>query len=125
MDSIVTEIMIDDGHKPGGQSHIPTTLVHQIKSFSKFLLVKDNLLQDLWLSRAYQYSKSYKGNAWGNYVSTSEVIDFDNGMIDIEEVYATNPQKAIALVATKALLFDKSRLPVEDISSQVDGNFII
>lgn len=119
----MSEVVIDDGHKPSGLSHIPTKLVYQTKSFSHFLSVKDNLLQDIWLSRAHEYSKLCKGNSWGEYVSTSEVVDWCNDIFDIEDLYATNPKKAIAIVTTKALLFDKSRLPVEDIISQVDGNY--
>jgi hypothetical protein len=122
--STVVEI-IDDGHKPG-KTDAPTQLIYQTKSFSNFVLVKDNVLNDLWLSRAYEYSKSTSSNAWGEYISTSEILNYDNiTTSELELLYKSHPQKAIALVATKALLFDRSRLPVDDIISQVDGRLTV
>lgn len=115
---------IDDGHRPG-ETDVPTQLLFQKKTPSHFLIINDNLLSETWLNRSYEYAKDLN-KPWGTYISTSEVLD---ETIDTELLWKTNPQKAIALIATKALLFDKSKklLPFDDIVSQVDGrlNFIV
>ena len=119
------EEVIDDGHRPG-KTDTPTRLLFQTKTFANFVIIKDNLLNDEWVSRAYQYSKTMSSNAWGEFVTTSELLHYENmSAEDIESLYKSNPQKAIAIVATKNLLFDRTRLPVDDIISQVDGRWNI
>lgn len=71
-------VEIDDGFKPG-KTDKPTLLaVNQAKQCRDFVCVFDDLLDDLWCDRAYEYSaRVHGGRPWGVYVSTSDLLDIE------------------------------------------------
>ena len=87
-------VEIDDGFKPG-KTDKPTLLaVNQAKQCRDFVCVFDDLLDDLWCDRAYEYSaRVHGGRPWGVYVSTSDLLDIEG--IRCEDIWeeAGSPQR--------------------------------
>ena len=109
---------IDDGHKPAIVKDVDTQLAFQTKHSSNFIEIKDNVLPQSWLERSYSYCKNSK--PWGNFALIFEysdhiyikinigayvtVVDIKDVTIDLESLWNVDPQKAISLVAARALL---------------------
>jgi hypothetical protein len=84
----------------------PTRLVmDDCKSSSKFLTIFDDLLPPKWCQRVYDYSLK-KGKPWGVYIPTDDVLD---ERIDPELLFQNDPERAIALIATRELIFNRGK----------------
>ena len=66
------------------------------KRRSKFLTIHDDLLSEEWREIAYNFACN-RGRPWGAYVTKSELL---SGMNCTKELFGSNPEKAIALMAS-------------------------
>lgn len=88
---------IDDGFKPG-KTDKPTLLaVNGQKRSEDFVSIFDDLLEEVWCDRVYQYSsKIHGGKPWGVYVLTRDLLDFDG--VKCEDIW----EKAVELSKSAA-----------------------
>eukprot|EP01041_Mallomonas_annulata_P005941 gene5941-11989_t len=93
----------EDGHRPGSTSTGTKMAIYENKSSIASVSVFDNLLPNGWCNYAYQYAVK-KNNPWGAYVTTEDVLNQD---IDANSLRDNNPERAIALIATRALFFNR------------------
>jgi hypothetical protein len=96
----------DDGHQPGSTS-IPTRIVEYVnKSSTNFFAIFDNLLESEWCNRCYRFALSTQ-RPWGVYITTTEALD---DALDSESLWSSGSAvKAIALHATRKLIFERGR----------------
>ena len=66
----------DDGHKPGKTSDSTKIAVHKDKNQSNFVCVFDDLMEEKWCDRIYEYSATFnESKPWGVYILTSDVVN--------------------------------------------------
>lgn len=87
------------------------------KHTSNFLLIFDNLLSNEWCDRIYEYAVALD-KPWGAYVTTAEVLD---GSIDVEAMWMSDPEKAMSLIVTRKLFFEKGRSLLEGDIGHIHG----
>ena len=64
IDSSLSHIEFDDGHKPGGTETQTMLAVHSQKESKGFVSIFDDLLDLVWRERVYMYSLTKK-KPWG------------------------------------------------------------
>lgn len=87
------------------------------KHTSNFLCIFDNLLSTVWCERIYDYALAIN-RPWGAYVTTLEVL---NGSVDADALWGIDPEKAISLVVTRKLFFEKGRAFLEGDIDNIHG----
>lgn len=87
------------------------------KASSQFLSVFDNLLPVEWCDRMYEYAVRLN-RPWGAYVPTAEALD---PALDIEALWAADPEKAMSFVVTRQLFFGKGRAFLEGDIANIHG----
>eukprot|EP01038_Epipyxis_sp_PR26KG_P009581 gene9581-12905_t len=105
---IITKLIdFDDGHHPGGCHNIQTKLaMHYNKNNnSDQILVVNDVLPDDWCTKCYDYAIE-KNKPWGVYVTTEDAL---NSFLSSDELWETNPEKALALIATRSLVFNAGK----------------
>lgn len=113
--------IIDDGHRPGGTSESTKLAVNLGKESSGFVTVFDDLLDEKWVDRLYDYACE-KGRPWGVYVTTQEAQD---ASLSSEALLETDPEKAMALEAVRALVYTRGGGTVgEDADKRIHGTAI-
>ena len=132
MTSLCRDVVgFNDGHKPGSNGNVSKIYEYKNKNSSNFLSVFDNLLPDVWCERAYDYAVNVKkGKPWGVYITTQDALDVDN--VNPENIWknsaasnssSSNDEKerAIGLLAVRALIFTKGKGAVGDDFINIHG----
>eukprot|EP01032_Pedospumella_encystans_P015368 gene15368-17582_t len=103
-DSIDLE-SFDDGHSPGATSVETKLAVYRKKNSSNFFSIYDNVLPSHWCDRAYKYAVERK-KPWGAYITSADALDLT---VSEEDIWANNDfERAIALVATRSLFYERA-----------------
>jgi len=113
-------IPLDDGHRPGATTVETTAVAYQNKNSTKFVNVYDNVLNDLWQGRIYDYGVE-RGRPWGVYVTTKMVDDLS---IDLEAMWLEQPQMALAIVSARELVFGKAAAAIGKDKEKIDGTVV-
>jgi hypothetical protein len=112
----------EDGQKPGGTSSKQRLAINKGKQSEGFFSVFDELLPDLWCERAYEYALKRNGKPFGVYILTSEALDSG---LDAEGLWQQGQeQKALSLVATRALVFERGRSTLEQDIERIHGTAV-
>jgi hypothetical protein len=91
----------EDGHRPGG-SNESASLV-RLKDESATFMVFDGVLGEEWRNAAYQFALKHN-RPWGAYVTND---DAENLSLVPEDIFASDPIRAVALKATRELVYKK------------------
>ena len=142
----------DDGHKPGATETQTMLAVHADKESRKFVSMFDDLLNVEWRQRVYQYSL-IKKKPWGKgtvkrtrsnyqrvirslihpsardlfklflgvYIPTSDIFD---PLISEDILWDVEPERAIALAATKELFFKRGKGLIRGDIDRIAGKII-
>jgi len=71
MDNDIISILdIDDGHLPGHHENDTKLVMNLEKAKTNFFTVFDDLIEEVWSSRAYDYAL-IKGKPWGYLIISS------------------------------------------------------
>ncbi len=110
----------DDGHSPGG-THVKTKVAKYLnKNSEQFLAVFDNLLSNEWCDRAYNFAIN-RMKPWGTYVTMIDALD---SLMDADALWRNNEhEKAIALMAVRALIVDRGNPFVGKDRANIHGEF--
>ncbi len=112
----------EDGHKPGNTKEKTRLAINKGKQSVKFLALFDALLEPIWCERAYDYALSRNGKPFGIYVRTDEAL---NGSIDAEQIWQSgDKQRALALVTTRALVFNRARPMLQNDITAIHGTAV-
>ena len=112
----------EDGQRPGGTKQKQRLAINKGKQSVCFLSVFDELVPDIWCARAYEYALSRNGKPFGIYILTSEALDKD---LDAELLWNSGEhQKALALVTTRALVFERGRSMLEQDIAHIHGTAV-
>lgn len=107
----------DDGHSPGNSTVQNKMLIHEHKSKNNFIDIFDDVLGDDWCSYIHEYS-SRIGKPWGTYVTKDEVLDMNHDPILIRD---EDPEKAIGLIVTRTLYFEKGLNIINNDLARIHG----
>lgn len=94
----------DDGHSPGSTETKTQLVEYNNKTSENFLTVFDNLLSDIWCTRAYTYAINQL-KPWGTYVTTRDAMDLTLCADDIWN--SGDCERAISLITVRTLLFER------------------
>ena len=133
-----TELVdFDDGHKPGMMTEATRLAVNKNKNQSKFVAVFDDLFQERWCDRIYEYSANvFDSKPWGVYVLTEDIIrsdhiDCDALWREAEDAAKGVPdervhdlfQRAIGIYTSRQLLVHHGgKILGKDIEGNADGD---
>lgn len=109
----------NDGHHPGQSSTQNKMSIHK-KKMNDFVIILDKALGDEWCSFIYDYSLT-TGKSWGAYVTEAEALDLKNDPVLLKE---TDPEKAISLIVTRTLYFEKAYFLIKDDVAKIHGTAV-
>ncbi len=115
--------LFEDGQRPGNTQEPQRLAVITGKQSKDFLAVFDNTLPPIWCDRAYVYALSREGRPFGVYIQTeSEAL---NAECDAEALWqAGQHQRALALVVTRALVFERGAGLVQKDTPHIHGTAV-
>ena len=119
-------VPFEDGQRPGGATNKATTLLVEdtAKASSHFVAVFDGVLPDAWCDRAYAYAVA-KGRPWGAYVPTTDVTDPSISPDALWDLGGpVNAERAMALVVTRELVFNKGHGYVAGDADKIAGTAV-
>jgi len=115
-----------DGQRPGGATNKATTLLVEdtAKASSHFVAVFDGVLPDAWCDRVYAYAVA-KGRPWGAYVPSADVTDPSISPDALWDLGGpVNAERAMALVVTRELVFNKGHGYVAGDADKIAGTAV-
>jgi len=118
----VEYVDFEDGHRPGNTSEKTRLALNLNKQSTRFLSVFDDLLDRIWCDRAYNYALSRNGKPFGVYIQTTDALD---PALSAEELWAAKDyQRALALVTTRALVFERAHGALKDDIEAIHGTAV-
>ena len=119
-------VPFEDGQRPGGATNKATTLLVEdtAKASSHFVAVFDGVLPDAWCDRVYAYAVA-KGRPWGAYVPSADVTDPSISPDALWDLGGpVNAERAMALVVTRELVFNKGHGYVASDADKIAGTAV-
>ena len=110
----------DDGHFPGGDESKKTKLRIQSEKLNpRFISVYDNLTDEIWCKRAYDYAM-IKSRPWGVYITRDDALSAlaDDFFLDLDT------EKAIALHFVRKLIYGRASKTIDKDLDIIHGTVV-